>query len=355
MPAALVANVCVILVFAVGAALFGIDPDAYYLNAQEDEPLEWATFWAFLLAAGFNAHNALADRRRRGGIPWFHVGLAAFCLLVALEEISWGQRVLGYRAPEFFLERNYQQEFNLHNIVDGGLRRTLMLLILAGYGVLAPLASAPRTVRAWADRLRIVTPPPALVPTFATAAVIYAWYPADLTGGWVECAMGLAFLYAALLDRASPARLTAGRAAAAALAVAGLGIVTTGALDGIGTRDADRLAAARREIAALASDFSGPRLHTRCGIHKRLYTFMVEYGQPYLRAGEFARLAASTGAEERATYLLDPWNSPYWIRHKCEGGRVSLFVYSFGPNRQRDSSEWELGGDDIGANLQPRR
>jgi hypothetical protein len=28
-----------------------------------------------------------------------------------------------------------------------------------------------------------------------------------------------------------------------------------------------------------------------------------------------------------------------------------VFIYSFGPNRQRDSSEWEILGDDIGMRL----
>ena len=53
----------------------------------------------------------------------------------------------------------------------------------------------------------------------------------------------------------------------------------------------------------------------------------------------------------RANYVLDQWNSPYWVRHKCGSGRVTVFIYSFGPNRQRDSSEWEILGDDIGMRL----
>jgi len=355
MRAGLVANLSVLLLYGAGFLLFRADPDLYYLAAQEDEPLEWATFWAFVLAAVLYFRAALTDRHRRGGMPWFHVGLAAFCLLVALEEISWGQRLIGYRAPELFLEYNYQQEFNLHNIVDSGLRRSLMLLILAGYGVLGGVAGSVRQASAFADHLRVVLPPLSLVPAFGASAAIYAWYPADLTGEWVECAMGFSFLFAAALDRSSPGTMTVSRSIAMALAVFALGGATTYALEASTNRDEQRIAEAQREIAALASDFESPRVHTRCGIHKRLYTFMVEYGQPYLREGEFARLATAGGARQRATYLLDPWNSPYWIRHKCDDGRVSLFVYSFGPNRQRDSSEWEIRGDDVGINLRAKR
>jgi len=354
MPAALVAHVCVLLVFTVGAILLAADAELYYRIGQEDEPLEWATFWAFLLSAMLYARAALTDRQRRGGLPWFHVGLVAFCLLVALEEISWGQRILGYRPPELFLERNYQQEFNLHNVVDSGLRRALMLAILAGYGVFAALAGNVGTVRRYAESLRIALPPATLAPAFAAAAFVYAWYPADLAGEWVECAMGLAFVYAAAFDSAAPRRPSPLGPAALAAAVVALGAATATVFDIINFQAPQRTAAARLEIAALAEDFSGPRLHTRCGIHKRLYTFMNEYGQPYLREGKFAAVAASSGAAERAAYLLDPWNSPYWIRHRCDGERVSLFVYSFGPNRRRDSGEWGLGGDDIGAVIRPK-
>ncbi len=55
--------------------------------------------------------------------------------------------------------------------------------------------------------------------------------------------------------------------------------------------------------------------------------------------------------QERAEFFLDPWNSPYWIRDRCdrETNRRIMFIYSFGPNRRRDSSRTEILGDDIGS------
>jgi hypothetical protein len=352
MPAVIVANFCVLLVFVVGGALVATNPDLYYRSSQEDELLEWLTFWAFLLASVYYFIGARRDHQRRGGLPWFHIGLAVFCVLVALEEISWGQRLIGYRAPELFLARNYQQEFNLHNVVGYSLRRALILLILLSYGVLAGLAGLIDPLRVRIERMRVVLPPAGLAPAFGITAAIYAGYPADLTGEWVECAMGLAFLFAA---RSDTARATARPIALAALTAVGCGVLTTLTLDLIRPQDDARAAAARLEVEALSADFNGPRLHSRCGIHKRLYTFMVEYGQPYLQQGEFAQLANTSGAATRAAYLLDPWNSPYWIRHQCDDDRSVAFVYSFGPNRQRGSSEWDIRGDDIGAYLQLKR
>ena len=112
--------------------------------------------------------------------------------------------------------------------------------------------------------------------------------------------------------------------------------------------DRARAGKARSEVAALVDDFRGPRLRTRCNIHKRLYTFMRDYNQPYLAQGTFASLVLDSGESSRASYILDPWNSPYWVRHKCADGRAVAFVYSFGANRRRDSSEWQVRGDDVG-------
>ena len=53
--------------------------------------------------------------------------------------------------------------------------------------------------------------------------------------------------------------------------------------------------------------------------------------------------------EERARFFLDPWNYPYWVQCTRDGDRRFNYVYSFGPNRRRESTEWEVLGDDIGA------
>ena len=350
MRTALLANGVVFATFAVGAALHALDADLYYASAQEDELLEWLTFWAFVVAAFGFSRNALAERRERGGLPWFACGLALFSALVALEEISWGQRLLGYRPPTYFLEQNYQQEFNLHNVVATDLRKAAMHVILLGYGVVLSGLSLLGVLRHWLDRLRIVASPPALIPAFLATSVMYAWYPLRFTGEWVECAMGLAFAAVAALTGSGPAGPgSQRRLLSSTLAIGVAGGLTVAGLTLLQGSDADRSAATRSEVALLLADFRSPRVRTRCGIHKRLYTFMRQYDQTGLQRGRFAAQLTADGSAERASFLLDPWNSPYWVRHKCSGGRAVAFVYSFGPNRRRDSSEWELQADDIGA------
>jgi hypothetical protein len=45
-----------------------------------------------------------------------YLGLAALFFFGAGEEISWGQRILGFQTPETLTQVNRQEEFNLHNL-----------------------------------------------------------------------------------------------------------------------------------------------------------------------------------------------------------------------------------------------
>ena len=131
-------------------------------------------------------------------MPWFVFGLGLFCFLVAMEEISWGQRLLGYRAPDYFLEQNFQQELNLHNIIDKSFRKLVMKIILLGYGVVLSAACLWKPVGNILARLGIVAPSPVLILSFLAMYLIYTWYPWSHTGEWVELSMGFGFAYAAL-------------------------------------------------------------------------------------------------------------------------------------------------------------
>ena len=112
------------------------------------------------------------------------------------------------------------------------------------------------------------------------------------------------------------------------------------------------------ETDALARDFEriarrpGGRLASSCDVHKRVYSYTEKYGGRVLDNGTFAGLVPGGLPEERAEFFLDPWNGPYWIRDRCadsdEERPRRTFVYSFGPNMKRDSSQTRLAGDDIG-------
>lgn len=339
-------------------------PNFYYRSVQEDQALEWASFWSFFIAGGVFVAAALRQRRTTLVIPWFLLGLALFCVFVAMEEISWGQRVFGHRPPDYFLAQNYQQELNLHNLASGGVRLFVFRAIILGYGVLLPLVALIPWARGLFDRAAIVPPPIALVPSMFAMFWIHSSYPWKFTGEVVECGMGIAFLFAAIgnaarFSRAEDTRTWIRGDILIALTVS-LALSTAWWSQGRRSSDPANLDLAKTEMDALESDLKalaeakGAPSITACGLHKRLYTVAQtnKYARLLLK-GSFANLVDRGFPESRAEFLLDPWNSPYWIRDRCDkvtGARV-VFVYSYGPNRSRDSSRWEILGDDIGRYL----
>lgn len=326
---------------------------------QEDGHLEWASFWAFF-AAGFVYLRKAVRPPFRLTDGWFLLALAAFCAFVALEEISWGQRIIGYRPPAYFLGANYQQELNIHNIVDTDLRKLALRALIFGYGVLLPLAMLPRAAGERLRRAAIVAPPAAMVPAFLVTGIGQISYPVRFTGEWVELMLGLCFLFSAMSlrrrcasDQPAPTPLTARRFATAWLAIVVAGVASAAATRYQRDDQPARLRSANLELRALQRDMLANRRATRCGPHKRLYTYAMQYGADYLFNGEFAQLQKRGLPELRAEYLLDPWNNAYWLRDNCatgERGRTT-YLYSFGPNRRRDSTKWQIGGDDIAVYL----
>jgi hypothetical protein len=344
---AIAANLCIFGSLALAAVLYALHPDLYYRSAQEDQILEWSTFWAFVLGAVAYAAAAKSQRRRTGGLPWFFVGVSAFCVLVAMEEISWGQRLIGYRPPGYFLEHNFQQELNLHNIGGDGIRQWTYMTIVVGYGVILPLVGFIASLRRFCDRLGIRTPSPFMIPSYAATAIIYVIYPWTFSGEWSELMLGLAMLFTALQHLEPTVRTRA--IALAFVTACSLGVASAQAWFLVAGARPEHLEEARAELRALRSDFSGSKSYKRCGIHKRIYSYVEKYEQQHLFNGEFAGLVASGLPPERARFFLDPWNSPYWFKHVCEedGSRRAILVYSFGPNRHRDSTRWEVVDDDL--------
>jgi hypothetical protein len=359
----LVANLVAVVPLLVAYALHESNRDAYYQAVQEDQLLEWATVWAFAVAAVIFAVAAIRQRQASGVLPWFLAGVSLFCLFVAGEEISWGQRVLGYRPPTYFLQENFQQELNIHNVVDTSLRKMALKGVILGYGLLLPLLELAPAVRRLCERLAVVAPPWQLAPAFLVAFFTYQQYPLKFTGEVVELMVGLAFLFAALAaaetfagrPETGPRRL--GRLVLVLAIVAALGLSAAAYSRRQRGTGEEILAAVATETAALKVDFltmardNRGKAVTRCGLHKRVYSFVEKYDTDYLYQGAFAALTGQGMPTERAEFFLDPWNSPYWIRDECSRskGRRVIFVYSFGPNRKRESTEWEIQGDDLGA------
>ncbi len=102
---------------AVGLARSREDPGVLAAATRESGPFENATVLA-LVALG--AWCLTAGRRRRNERTW-RIGLpllGVIAVAAGLEEMSWGQHILGFSTPDFLVGRNIQNESNLHNLID---------------------------------------------------------------------------------------------------------------------------------------------------------------------------------------------------------------------------------------------
>ncbi|MCP3986961.1 MAG: hypothetical protein GY723_21445 [bacterium] len=334
------------LTVAIGAWLLSASsPANHYRLLQEDGLIEWATVWC-LIAASF-CFGVIAFRAR-GLERVFPVAMVLFCLAVAGEEISWGQRLFGVQPPVYFLAHNDQQELNLHNVLPKDLRQFGLQGALLGYGVVLPLLGLIRPARSRLQSLGVGTHNAmGLIPGFAFASVLYAIYPVRFTGEWVELMLGVGLAGDGLLRMARGRPMW--RAALPAMAmVALLALVFSGWSRSGNAGDTQAAIAAETELESLRQDFRVGRVQTRCGQHKRIYRILSRRRGSSLEGGRFRGLVSKGLAAERAEFVLDPWSSPYWVRDTCssEGGR-RIVVYSLGPNRVRDSIPGQPGGDDL--------
>jgi len=105
----------------------------YHFIVREDGIVEWATFLCAALAAwgaAFVAHRRWSAGRQGQMILFALVAMTM--ALIAGEEISWGQRILGIETPEALRNVNRKSEINLHNIGDF-LSWTRIATLLAGF------------------------------------------------------------------------------------------------------------------------------------------------------------------------------------------------------------------------------
>jgi len=99
-----------LILLITSSSYFVFEPDTLKWLAQEDGLIENSSALNWLLAAV--VMFILFGRQRN---IWFLLlGLLFFVCFG--EEISWGQRLLGFSGPEFIRANNFQGEFNLHNL-----------------------------------------------------------------------------------------------------------------------------------------------------------------------------------------------------------------------------------------------
>jgi hypothetical protein len=170
----------------------------------EDRALEYAQFLLVAVAAALFASAAVRLPRR----SWprrVQAMLALGCGLLALEEISWGQRLFGWETPAFWARLNQQQETNLHNYLAHSYASQL-----AAIGALLFVTLAGMLLRSRRDSTGLHTwllPPPSLLPVLAPIVTVAALHPRTPFGtGWDEFQEIMGALFLALFAAVSRLR-----------------------------------------------------------------------------------------------------------------------------------------------------
>jgi hypothetical protein len=328
-------------------ALAYFAPQRYEPLMEEDRAVEWATVLLYLAAGMVRAHHAVRTRRVFDGL------VALFCIFVAGEEISWGQRLIGYTPPAAFLEHNTQQEANLHNFGEVfGRPKWMLVVALAGYGLVLPALALLAPARRLLGRVGATAPGATFAPWFGAAVALLIWYPVTFTGEWVELLSGWLFLCS------SPLPTHFATAFAVAAVPLSLAMTSVSAARRGGGTDGPDLACARAEVAALLEDLvrggaTNPELHMMHSVHKRVWGSVTAGFVDGDLLGRFraAPCAGSTpeSLAERRRYAVDPWGTAYWmlVTRDSESGEQRVVVYSFGPNRRRDGEPGATTGDDV--------
>ena len=141
------ARLPVLILFAFGAMIaiywtvYAISPPFHQRWFRgEDRAVEWITFAGFSLASLITAN---VFRFRAGMDKWsrlYIAGLALFFFVCAGEEISWGQRVLGFETPAEMKQSNEQGEFNFHNMNFEHFHPVVVVsMFMKVFGIAAPL------------------------------------------------------------------------------------------------------------------------------------------------------------------------------------------------------------------------
>lgn len=170
-------SLLIVTFYAITAVYF---PQLYIFCTYEDMYGEWAQVFFFLMTFIFASLNVISSDV--GRFRWFFSVLALAALYTFMEEISWGQRLIGFDTPGFFEEHSYQNEANLHNLLTGPVEswtKTALTYVIAlgmlAYGVIFPLLLNRKwRLALWFDKWGCVAPPLGLIPAFLFAAIFEA-------------------------------------------------------------------------------------------------------------------------------------------------------------------------------------
>lgn len=330
------------LTLLVMLALSLFAPTYYSRISQEDQLVEWLTALLFFAAGVLLVRYVIQNRKLFASL------VAAFCFVCAFEEVSWGQRLLGFNPPQPFLSANLQQEVTLHNFFNASTHDLVFAVAVFGFLVVIPILSRIKRIpiHSWGSS------PVQLVPLALVSLLLYFLDPIHMSTEWVELTIACLFFSSSSILSDIPACRAI--LVAPVLLLIGIGFAN----QSLNAVDNQRVDCARQEVRSLLNDLqrraaTEKLFNLEGAVHLRLFK---ADSTGYLNISHLQEFSATTcGSEQpnRKNYVVDPWGMSYWffIDEDNEGER-KLSVYSFGPNRKRDNNEnspatMTSGSDDI--------
>jgi hypothetical protein len=150
-------------------------PLFHYLR-REDGYIEYISFLFIFIAALIMLDNVRLGNQCSGvhkrAMKYCFIFLGALLMIIAMEEISWGQRLIGYQTPEAF-SQNWQREVNLHNFHSWFAEILYYTIALCAF-VLLPYALIANVSRRHYPLATILAPAPAFVLVAAPTAFLQA-------------------------------------------------------------------------------------------------------------------------------------------------------------------------------------
>lgn len=167
-------KIFVIVVIAVTALSYSVyyffEPTVVADLGDEDNFFEWWTAISLFMASLFCFYLFIKTKNI------FFILLALVFFFGGGEEISWGQRIFGFKTPELMDEVNVQHEFSFHNIeifnssdrnghLKHGFARLLEVnflyrLFMMVYGIVLPfLVFHSKLIRKFTEKIKLPIPP----------------------------------------------------------------------------------------------------------------------------------------------------------------------------------------------------
>ena len=187
---------------AIGVVLALYDARLFRAYTSETGPIENLTVVALVGGAVVCFRRLWRLRRRRSALFLLATALLGTLFVVAAgEELSWGQRLLGFQSPEFFAQHNAQREANLHNLVAGGVKLnrlvfgTGLFIAVLVYCSLFPVGYRRwPSVRRLADALAVPVPRARHIAWYAALALVATLIPSKFKWEVLELVSATIFL-----------------------------------------------------------------------------------------------------------------------------------------------------------------